>query len=31
VVAARLRWAAAKSAGHELTYWQQGPREWMKK
>jgi DNA polymerase-3 subunit chi len=30
VVAARLRWAAAKSAGHELTYWQQGPRGWMK-
>jgi len=31
VVAARERWAAAKSAGHALTYWQQGPRGWEKK
>jgi DNA polymerase-3 subunit chi len=31
VVAARARWAAAKSAGHVLTYWQQGERGWEKK
>lgn len=31
VVAARLRWSAAKAAGHALTYWQQGPRGWEKK
>jgi DNA polymerase-3 subunit chi len=31
VVAARERWTAAKSAGHALTYWQQGPRGWEKK
>jgi len=31
VIAARLRWTVAKSAGHELTYWQQGPRGWVKK
>ena len=31
VAAARERWAAAKSAGHTLTYWQQGPRGWEKK
>jgi len=31
VVAARERWAAAKAAGHSLTYWQQGPRGWEKK
>ncbi len=28
---ARLRWAAAKAAGHGLTYWQQGARGWEKK
>jgi DNA polymerase-3 subunit chi len=31
VAAARLRWTAAKAAGHALTYWQQGPRGWEKK
>jgi DNA polymerase III subunit chi len=31
VAAARERWTAAKSAGHTLTYWQQGPRGWEKK
>jgi DNA polymerase-3 subunit chi len=31
VGAARRRWAAAKSAGHALTYWQQGPGGWTKK
>ncbi len=31
VQAARTRWSAAKSAGHALTYWQQGPRGWEKK
>jgi DNA polymerase-3 subunit chi len=31
VQAARGRWAAAKTAGHALTYWQQGPRGWEKK
>ncbi len=31
VQAARERWSAAKSAGHALTYWQQGPRGWEKK
>jgi len=32
VVAARQRWAAAKAAGHSLTYWQQGERGgWEKK
>ena len=31
VVAARLRWKAAKDAGHLLTYWQQSPRGWEKK
>jgi DNA polymerase III subunit chi len=25
---ARRRWAAARAAGHALTYWQQGPRGW---
>ena len=29
--AARLRWSAAKAAGHALTYWQQGARGWEKK
>ncbi|MGG5811583.1 DNA polymerase III subunit chi [Falsiroseomonas sp. CW058] len=31
VAAARLRWRAAKAAGHALTYWQQGPRGWERK
>ncbi len=31
VAAARTRWRLAKSAGHTLTYWQQGPRGWEKK
>jgi DNA polymerase-3 subunit chi len=31
VVAARGRWAAAKAAGHALTYWQQGPSGWEKR
>jgi DNA polymerase-3 subunit chi len=31
VAAARERWRAAKAAGHELAYWQQGPRGWEKK
>jgi DNA polymerase-3 subunit chi len=31
VAAARKRWAAAKSAGHALAYWQQGERGWEKK
>ncbi len=31
VAAARLRWTAAKNAGHALTYWQQGERGWQKK
>ena len=31
VQAARLRWSAAKAAGHVLTYWQQGLRGWEKK
>ena len=31
VAAARHRWAAAKAAGHTLTYWQQGERGWEKK
>jgi DNA polymerase-3 subunit chi len=30
VAAARERWTAAKSAGHTLTYWQQGQRGWEK-
>jgi DNA polymerase-3 subunit chi len=30
VAAARLRWSAAKSAGHVMTYWKQGPRGWEK-
>ena len=29
--AARRRWAAAKAAGHALSYWQQGARGWEKK
>ena len=31
VAAARQRWAAAKQAGHSLTYWQQGEGGWQKK
>lgn len=31
VAAARGRWAAAKEAGHALTYWQQTPRGWERK
>lgn len=31
VAAVRERWTAAKTAGHSLTYWQQGPRGWEKK
>lgn len=30
-VAARLRWTAARQAGHEVAYWQQGERGWQKK
>jgi DNA polymerase-3 subunit chi len=30
VAAARRRWAAAKAAGHELTYWKQTDRGWEK-
>jgi DNA polymerase-3 subunit chi len=28
---ARVRWKAAKAAGHALTYWQQTPRGWERK
>ncbi len=31
VAAARLRWTVAKEAGHTLTYWQQGERNWERK
>ena len=31
VAAARRRWTAAKAAGHQLTYWQQGERGWTKR
>lgn len=31
VVAARERWAAAKAAGHTLTYWQQATGGWERK
>jgi DNA polymerase-3 subunit chi len=31
VIAARRRWAAAKSAGHALSYWQQTERGWERK
>ncbi len=31
VQAARRRWVAAKTAGHQLSYWQQGERGWEKK
>jgi DNA polymerase III subunit chi len=30
VQAARVRWSAAKAAGHTLSYWQQGPKGWAK-
>jgi DNA polymerase-3 subunit chi len=30
VVAARVRWKAAKDAGHSLTYWQQTEGRWVK-
>ena len=30
VLAARLRWRAAKAAGHNLTYWKQEERGWVK-
>jgi DNA polymerase-3 subunit chi len=31
VTAARQRWVAAKAAGHQLSYWQQGPQGWERK
>jgi DNA polymerase-3 subunit chi len=31
VAAARIRWKAAKDAGHGLTYWQQTESSWQKK
>jgi DNA polymerase III subunit chi len=32
LAAARAQWTALKAAGHEVTYWQQGPdRRWQKK
>lgn len=31
LAAARERWKAAKAAGHDVTYWQQGPKGWEKK
>ncbi len=31
VAAARARWTAAKSAGHQLSYWQQAARGWERK
>jgi len=31
VAAARARWSAAQAAGHTLTYWQQGERNWERK
>ena len=31
VAAARLRWTAARAAGHGVAYWQQGERGWQKK
>ncbi|MEJ1976138.1 MAG: DNA polymerase III subunit chi [Acetobacteraceae bacterium] len=31
VQAARRRWTAAKAAGHQLTYWQQGERGWERR
>lgn len=31
VAAARGRWLAARAGGHQLSYWQQGPRGWERK
>ena len=31
VAAARQRWGGYKSAGHALSYWQQGDKGWMEK
>ncbi len=31
VAAARGRWVAAKSGGHQLSYWQQGAQGWERK
>ncbi|MBW4023249.1 MAG: DNA polymerase III subunit chi [Proteobacteria bacterium] len=31
VATARQRWIAAKGAGHQLSYWQQGGRGWERK
>jgi DNA polymerase III subunit chi len=31
VAAARRRWVAAKSGGHQLSYWQQGAQGWERK
>jgi DNA polymerase III subunit chi len=31
VAAARARWIAAKSLGHQLSYWQQGAKGWERK
>jgi DNA polymerase-3 subunit chi len=31
VAAARARWSAVKAAGHVLTYWQQGERNWERR
>jgi DNA polymerase-3 subunit chi len=31
VAAARLRWTAARAAGHRLAYWQQTESSWQKK
>ena len=31
LAAARLRWSAARDAGHQVAYWQQGERGWQKK
>jgi DNA polymerase-3 subunit chi len=31
VAAARLRWTAAKSGGHTLSYWRQTPNGWERK
>jgi DNA polymerase-3 subunit chi len=31
VAAARIRWKAAKDAGHSLAYWQQTESSWQKK
>lgn len=31
VAAARQRWIAAKSGGHQLSYWQQGAKGWERK